>query len=83
MNFIRADLPYLLSNQPIKEKQLTNVRASGKDDAIQLTPPRKMTLEQSMSYIGDDELIEVTPKNIRLRKRYLESHIRKRASREQ
>ncbi|MBT4879966.1 MAG: translational GTPase TypA [Alphaproteobacteria bacterium] len=75
--------PNDLEVNPIKEKQLTNVRASGKDDAIQLTPPRKMTLEQSMSYIGDDELIEVTPKNIRLRKRYLESHIRKRASREQ
>ena len=55
----------------MKAKQLTNVRASGKDEAIRLTPPRRMTLEQAIAYIDDDELVEVTPKNIRLRKQTL------------
>ena len=55
----------------IKGKKLTNVRASGKDEAVRLTPPRIMSLEQAIAYIGDDELVEVTPKSIRLRKRML------------
>ncbi len=58
-------------------KQLTNIRASGKDEAIRLTPPMLMTLEKAIAYIGDDELVEVTPKSIRLRKRYLDPHERK------
>ena len=66
---------------PLKTKQLTNVRASGTDDAILLTPPTRMTLERAIAYIGDDELVEVTPKSIRLRKRYLDPHDRKRAAR--
>jgi len=71
-----------LEVNPMKAKQLTNFRASGgKDDAIRLTPPKKMTLEQSIAYIDDDELVEVTPKTIRLRKRYLDPNERKRASR--
>ena len=65
----------------LKGKQLTNIRASGKDDAIKLTTPRKLTLEQAIAYINDDELVEVTPENIRLRKRYLIPHERKKAAR--
>ena len=61
----------------LKGKKLTNVRASGTDEAIVLTPPRKMTLEDMMSYINDDELVEVTPENLRLRKRHLKPHERK------
>lgn len=64
----------------LKGKQLTNIRAAGKDDAIKLTTPRKLTLEQAIAYINDDELVEVTPKNIRLRKRYLIPHERKKAA---
>jgi GTP-binding protein len=67
---------------PLKGKQLTNVRASGKDDAIALVPPIKMTLEQALEFIEDDELVEVTPGEIRLRKKFLKEHERKRASRE-
>ena len=67
---------------PIKGKQLTNVRASGKDDAILLTPPVRLTLEYAVEFIADDELCEVTPKSIRIRKRHLKEHERKRASRE-
>jgi GTP-binding protein len=67
---------------PIKGKQLTNVRASGKDDAILLTPPVALTLEYAVEFIADDELVEITPKSIRIRKRYLKEHERKRASRE-
>lgn len=71
-----------LEVNPMKAKQLTNFRASGgKDDAIRLTPPKKMTLEQAIAYIDDDEMVEVTPKNIRLRKRHLDPHERKKASR--
>lgn len=71
-----------LEVNPMKAKQLTNFRASGgKDDAIRLTPPKKMTLEQAIAYIDDDEMVEVTPKSIRLRKRYLDPHERKKASR--
>lgn len=65
----------------LKGKQLTNIRASGKDDAIKLTPPRKFSLEQAIAYIQDDELVEVTPKSIRLRKRFLVPHERKKAAR--
>jgi GTP-binding protein len=67
---------------PIKGKQLTNVRASGKDDAIDLTPPIDLTLEYAVEFIADDELVEVTPKSIRIRKRFLKEHERKKASRE-
>ncbi len=65
----------------LKGKQLTNIRAAGKDDAVKLTTPMKMTLERALSYIDDDELVEVTPQSIRLRKRYLDPHERKRAER--
>ncbi len=65
----------------IKGKKLTNVRAAGKDDNIQLTPPLKFSLEEAMSYISDDELVEVTPKHIRLRKRFLDSNDRKKEMR--
>ncbi|MDG1437739.1 MAG: translational GTPase TypA, partial [Emcibacteraceae bacterium] len=65
----------------LKGKQLTNVRASGKDDAIKLTTPKKLSLEQSIAYIQDDELVEVTPESIRLRKRFLVPHERKKATR--
>ena len=65
----------------LKGKQLTNVRASGKDDAVQLTPPIRMTLDKALAYIGDDELVEVTPSSIRLRKAILDTHERKKASR--
>ena len=64
----------------LKGKQLTNVRASGTDEAVNLMPPRKMSLEQMIAYIKDDELLEVTPKNLRLRKKFLIPHERKRAS---
>ena len=71
-----------LEVNPMKAKQLTNFRASGgKDDAIRLTPPWRLTLEQAIAYIDDDELVEVTPKSIRLRKRYLDPNERKRMSR--
>lgn len=65
----------------LKGKKLTNVRASGTDDAVQLTPPRKMSLEDMMSYINDDELLEVTPQSLRLRKKLLLAHERKKADR--
>lgn len=67
---------------PLKAKQLTNVRASGKDEAVRLTPPRIMSLEQAIAYIQDDELVEVTPQSIRLRKAMLDPNDRKRASRD-
>ena len=73
--------PEDLEVNPMKSKALTNFRASGKDDSIRLTPPRKLTLEQAIAYIDDDEMVEVTPKNIRLRKRYLDPNERKRMSR--
>ncbi|MET0217359.1 MAG: translational GTPase TypA [Burkholderiales bacterium] len=66
---------------PIKGKQLTNIRASGTDEAVRLTPPIQLTLESAIEFIADDELVEVTPKSIRVRKRYLQEHERKRASR--
>ncbi len=74
--------PQDLEVNPLKSKQLTNFRASGpKDESIRLTPPRRMTLEQAIAYIQEDELVEVTPKAIRLRKRHLDPHERKRQSR--
>ena len=66
---------------PIKGKKLTNVRAAGKDEAVSLTPPIQLTLESAIEFIEDDELVEVTPKSIRLRKRHLKEHERKRADR--
>jgi len=71
-----------LDVNPIRGKQLTNIRAAGKDDAVKLKNPRLMSLEQAIAYIADDELVEVTPKSIRLRKRYLEFNNRKKAIRE-
>lgn len=68
-----------LEVNPTKSKQLTNIRAAGKDEAIDLIPPRKLSLEQALSYIQDDELLEVTPKTLRLRKRILDPIARKRA----
>jgi GTP-binding protein len=65
----------------LKGKQLTNIRAAGKDDAVRLTPPLKITLEKALAYIEDDELVEVTPKSIRLRKALLDPNARKRAFR--
>ncbi|MDT7953268.1 MAG: translational GTPase TypA [Acetobacteraceae bacterium] len=70
-----------LEINPIKEKKLTNIRAAGKDDAMLLIPPRRMSLEQAIAYIEDDELVEVTPSAVRLRKRYLDPHERKRFER--
>ncbi|EJC62528.1 translational GTPase TypA [Alcaligenes ammonioxydans] len=67
---------------PIKEKKLTNVRASGKDEHIDLVPPIRLTLEYAVDFLDDDELVEVTPKSIRLRKRYLKEHERRRSQRE-
>ena len=64
----------------LKGKQLTNVRASGTDEAVTLMPPRKMSLEQMMAYIDEDEVLEVTPMGLRLRKKYLDPHERKRAA---
>lgn len=69
-----------LEVNPLKAKQLTNIRASGKDEAIRLTPPLIMTLEQAIAYIGEDEKVEVTPKSIRLRKSILDPNERKKAS---
>jgi len=66
---------------PIREKHLTNIRAAGKDEAILLTPPTKLTLELAVEFIDDDELIEITPKSIRVRKRHLKDHERRRAAR--
>ena len=73
---------YINNADPMKAKQLTNVRASGKDESIRLTPPRRMTLEQAIAYIEDDELVEVTPQNIRLRKRVLNPSFRKKRTKE-
>ncbi len=70
-----------LEVNPLKSKQLTNFRASGKDDALRLSPPRRLTLEQAIAYIDEDELVEVTPRSIRIRKRWLDPHERKRQAR--
>jgi GTP-binding protein len=71
-----------LDVNPMKAKQLTNIRSAGKDEAIRLTPPRRPTLEQAIAYIEEDELVEVTPKSIRLRKRVLNPSFRKKRMRE-
>ncbi len=71
-----------LEVNPLKGKQLTNMRSSGADDAIKLVPPRKLTLEQAMEWIEDDELVEVTPQNIRIRKKHLDPTARRRAQRD-
>jgi GTP-binding protein len=70
-----------LEVNPVKEKKLTNIRAAGKDDALLLIPPRRLGLEQAIAYIEEDELVEVTPSAVRLRKRHLDPHERKRAER--
>jgi GTP-binding protein len=70
-----------LEVNPIKEKKLTNIRAAGKDEALLLTPPRRMSLEEAIAYVEDDELVEVTPAAIRLRKRFLDAHVRRRSER--
>ncbi|MDR3346678.1 MAG: translational GTPase TypA [Campylobacteraceae bacterium] len=72
--------PNDLDVNPIKGKNLTNVRASGSDDAIKLVPPRRLNLERALEWIEDDEIVEVTPKNIRVRKKYLDPTMRKRKS---
>ena len=71
-----------LEVNPLKAKQLTNIRASGKDEAVDLTTPIHMNLDKSLAYIGNDELVEVTPTSIRLRKRFLDPHDRKRQSKQ-
>ncbi|HTI95250.1 MAG TPA: translational GTPase TypA [Rudaea sp.] len=71
-----------LTVNALRAKQLTNIRAAGKDDNVQLTPPIRMSLEQALEFIEDDELVEVTPKSIRLRKKHLTENDRKRASRQ-
>ena len=70
-----------LEVNPLKGKKLTNIRASGTDEAVRLTTPITMSLEEAIAYIDDDELVEVTPNAIRLRKRFLDPHERKRQSR--
>src|SRR5690554_4532786 len=65
---------------PTKAKKLDNMRASGKDDTVQLTPPVRFTLEQALEFIDDDELVEVTPKSLRIRKKLLDENQRKRAA---
>ena len=70
-----------LEVNPLKSKQLTNIRASGKDEAVTLIPPITMTLEKALSYVAEDELVEITPQSVRLRKRHLDSNERKRNSR--
>ena len=71
-----------LTVNALRAKQLTNIRAAGKDDNVQLTPAIRMSLEQALEFIEDDELVEVTPKEIRLRKRFLTESDRKKASRQ-
>jgi GTP-binding protein len=70
-----------LEVNPLKGKQLTNIRTTSKDEAVVLTPPIKMTLEKALAYVADDELVEVTPQSVRLRKRFLDANERKRAAR--
>jgi GTP-binding protein len=70
-----------LDVNPVREKKLTNIRAAGKDEALLLVPPRKMSLEQAIAYVEDDELVEVTPTAVRLRKKHLDPNARKRAER--
>ena len=70
-----------LEVNPLKEKQLSNIRTTSKDEAIRLTPPRKMSLEQAIAYVGDDELVEITPAAIRLRKKLLDPNERRKEER--
>jgi GTP-binding protein len=70
-----------LEVNPTKEKQLSNCRAAGKDENIKLPNPRTLSLEQAVAYIQSDEIVEVTPSSIRLRKKYLDSNTRKKMSR--
>ncbi|HEY1856426.1 MAG TPA: translational GTPase TypA, partial [Acidocella sp.] len=70
-----------LDVNPVREKKLTNIRAAGKDEALLLVPPRRMSLEQAIAYVEDDELVEVTPSAVRLRKKHLDPNARKRAER--
>ncbi|MCG6162275.1 translational GTPase TypA, partial [Leptospira bandrabouensis] len=67
-----------LEVNPVKEKKLSNVRSSGADEAIRLVPPRKFSLEQNIEFLDDDELLEVTPASLRLRKKFLDATMRKR-----
>src|SRR5437868_15457953 len=69
-----------LDVNPLKAKQLTNIRTTSKDEAVRLTPIVPMTLEQAMAYIQDDELVEVTPQSIRIRKKWLDPNLRKRTA---
>ena len=69
--------PNDLDVNPLKAKQLTNIRAAGRDDNVLLTPPARLSLEQALAYIADDELVEVTPDSIRLRKRRLDANERR------
>ena len=71
-----------LDVNPLKGKQLTNIRTTSKDEAIRLTPPRRLSLEDAIAYVGDDELVEVTPKSIRLRKKQLDPNLRKRRAKD-
>jgi GTP-binding protein len=73
--------PNDLDVNPLKAKQLTNIRAAGRDDNVLLTPPLRLTLEQALAYIADDELVEVTPRSIRLRKRQLDATGRRKETR--
>jgi len=71
-----------LDVNPLKGKQLTNMRTSGADEAIKLVPPRKITLESAMEWIEDDELVEITPLTIRIRKKFLDENVRRRMARD-
>ena len=70
-----------LTVNPLKAKQLTNIRAAGSDENVILTPPVRLDLEQALEFINDDELVEITPRSVRVRKRWLKEHERKRANR--
>jgi GTP-binding protein len=72
-----------LEVNPLKTKKLSNVRASGTDEAVRLTTPKSLRLEEAIAYIDDDELVEVTPQHVRLRKRLLNPHDRKKESRKE
>jgi GTP-binding protein len=74
--------PEDLDVNPLKAKQLNNIRTHSKDEAIRLTPPRRLTLEDAIAYVGDDELVEITPKSIRLRKKQLDPNLRKRRAKD-
>ena len=69
-----------LTVNPLREKKLTNIRAAGSDENILLTPPVELTLERALAFIDDDELVEITPRSIRIRKKWLREHQRRRAT---